>query len=183
MEVKAAMASDQVSTRNVWPHYSKNNVQAAAKSKSDTLGKDDFLKILVTQLRNQDPMQPMQDRDFIAQMAQFSSVEQLMNMSGEMTKLRQNLGMASSMIGKEVAWYDYAANGELVSFSGTVDSILIKDGAQYAQVGQKDIPFDKIVGIREGGSEAPSQPEEPQDQPEQPEQGQSDGSEHEQSNE
>jgi len=182
-EVKAAMPSDQISTRVVWPNYSKNNVQAAAKSKGDTLGKDDFLKILVTQLRNQDPMQPMQDRDFIAQMAQFSSVEQLMNMSGEMTKLRQNLGMASSMIGKEVTWYDYAVNGELVPFKGTVDSILIKDGVQYAQVGQKDIPFDNIVGVREVGSEAPQQPGEQQEQPEQPEQGQADGSENEQSNE
>jgi len=183
MEVKAAMPSDQISTRAVWPHYSKNNVQAAAKSKGNgnTLGKDDFLKILVTQLRNQDPMQPMQDRDFIAQMAQFSSVEQLMNMSGEMTKLRQNLGIASSMIGKEVAWYDYAENGELVSFSGTVDSILIRDGVQYAQVGQKDIPFDNIVGVKQGGPEAPQEPEEQQDQ--QTEQEQSDGSEHEQSNE
>ncbi|UVI32501.1 flagellar hook capping FlgD N-terminal domain-containing protein [Paenibacillus spongiae] len=147
------MASDSVSTRNVWPYYDKSNVQMAAEKKKDnnSLGKDDFLRILVTQLRNQDPMQPLQDSDFIAQMAQFTSVEQLMNMSNEMTMLRQNLGMASSMIGKEIAWYDYTETGELVPFSGKVESILIKDNVQYAIVGESQIPLDKIVSIAEGG--------------------------------
>ena len=149
------MASDSVSTRNVWPYYDKSNVQMAAKKEKDqTLGKDDFLRILVTQLRNQDPMQPLQDSDFIAQMAQFTSVEQLMNMSNEMTMLRQNLGMASSMIGKDIAWYDYTETGELVPYSGQVESILIKDNVQYAIVGDSQIPLDKIVSIAEGGEKS-----------------------------
>lgn len=46
-----------------------------------TMGKDEFLNLLVTQLKNQDPMNPMQDKEFIAQMAQFSSLEQMQNMS------------------------------------------------------------------------------------------------------
>lgn len=149
------MASDSVSTRNVWPYYDKSNVQtAAAKKKDETLGKDDFLRILVTQLRNQDPMQPLQDSDFIAQMAQFTSVEQLMNMSNEMTMLRQNLGMASSLIGKDIAWYDYTETGEMVPYSGQVESILIKDSVQYAIVGDSQIPLDKIVSIAEGGEKS-----------------------------
>lgn len=162
------MASDSISTKNVWPNYSKNNVQLTSKTKGDTLGKDEFLKILVAQLRNQDPMQPMQDRDFIAQMAQFSSVEQLMNMSGEMTKLRQNLGMASTMIGKEIAWYDHSETGELVGVSGIVDSILIKDGMQYARVGQYDIPFDNIVAVAEKGGIPHEPADPPAEKPEDP---------------
>ncbi|SDW27587.1 flagellar hook capping FlgD N-terminal domain-containing protein [Paenibacillus sp. CF384] len=148
------MSGDNISTRNVWPYYSASNVQAAAEKKEDkSLGKDDFLRILVTQLQNQDPMQPLQDKDFIAQMAQFSSVEQLVNMSDQLTMLRQNLGMASSMIGKEVQWYEYANTGEMLAVTGKVDSIIIKDKAQYARIGDKDIKLDDIVSIADQGGE------------------------------
>ena len=75
------MADSNISTRNIWPNYSAQNVQSAARKPVKELGKDQFLQILVTQLRNQDPMQPMQDKEFISQMAQFSSLEQMMNMS------------------------------------------------------------------------------------------------------
>ena len=60
--------------------------------------------LLVTQLRNQNPLEPLSNTEYIAQMAQFTSVEQLMNLAGEMTALRNNLGIASSLIGMSVEW-------------------------------------------------------------------------------
>jgi flagellar basal-body rod modification protein FlgD len=48
------------------------------------LGKDEFLNMLITQLRYQDPMEPMKDQDYIAQLAQFSQLEQLENMSASL---------------------------------------------------------------------------------------------------
>lgn len=74
------------------------------KSFKPTLDKDDFLKILITQLQNQDPTKPMEDREFIAQMAQFSSLEQMTNMGREFSKVASvlRLGEAQSMLGKNV---------------------------------------------------------------------------------
>ncbi|HAE37575.1 MAG TPA: flagellar biosynthesis protein FlgD, partial [Candidatus Riflebacteria bacterium] len=56
------------------------NLTTSRTPKSE-LGKNDFLKLLTQQLKNQDPMNPMQDMDFIGQMSSFSSLEQMMNMN------------------------------------------------------------------------------------------------------
>ncbi len=70
----------------------------------NVLGKDDFLKILMTQLQNQDPSKPMEDKEFIAQMAQFSSLEQITNMRKGFDNLQRTMGrsFALSLIGKTV---------------------------------------------------------------------------------
>lgn len=80
------------------------------KTGNDILGKDDFLKLLMVQLQNQDPMNPMQDREFIAQMATFSSLEQMTNMNKSIETLVQyesqsSLISLSQFVGKEVTWH------------------------------------------------------------------------------
>jgi flagellar basal-body rod modification protein FlgD len=142
------MANSTVGTSNIWPNYSTQNVQAAARKPVKELGKDQFLQILVTQLRNQDPMQPMQDKEFIAQMAQFSSLEQMMNMSKEMTSLRQSAGMAAALIGKEVSWVETKDTG-VVNHNGIVDSIIWRDGKQFAKVNNVEVAMDNILSISE----------------------------------
>jgi flagellar basal-body rod modification protein FlgD len=83
----------------------------AAVSADKTLGKDDFLQLLVAKLANQDPMNPVADEDFIAQLAQFSSLEQLSNMNDNLLQdiqwnymLSQTISntMATSLIGRTV---------------------------------------------------------------------------------
>jgi flagellar basal-body rod modification protein FlgD len=142
------MANSTVGTSNIWPNYSTQNVQAAARKPVKELGKDQFLQILVTQLRNQDPMQPMQDKEFIAQMAQFSSLEQMVNMAKEMTSLRQSAGMAAALIGKEVSWVETKDTG-VVNHSGIVDSIIWRDGKQFAKVNNVEVAMDNILSISE----------------------------------
>jgi flagellar basal-body rod modification protein FlgD len=93
--------------------------QQTGRMPSPDLGKDEFLKILMVQLQNQDPTNPMDDREFISQMAQFSSLEQLMNMTNSIDTLVQSQLISpviqySHMIGKEVSYqgYDEETNEE-----------------------------------------------------------------------
>lgn len=137
----------------VWPHYHVNNVRAAA---SDTvrnvLGKDAFLHLLVTQLRNQNPLEPLSNTEYIAQMAQFTSVEQLMNLATEMSALRHSLGIASSLIGKVVEWTEMdTSTGQPVTRRGVVDSIVVRDGEPLAKVGDQELTLDMITSLTLSG--------------------------------
>ncbi|MDR3357766.1 MAG: flagellar hook assembly protein FlgD [Desulfovibrio sp.] len=80
---------------------------ALAQKKGSVLDKDSFLLLLVTQFKYQDPLNPMDDKEFVAQMSQFSSLEQLMNLNTGMEGLTQATGNqqminATSYIGKQV---------------------------------------------------------------------------------
>lgn len=115
--------------------------KAASRGKvGSDMDKDAFLKLLVTQLKNQDPMKPMQDTEFIGQMAQFSSLEQMQNMNKLMADQNNfaQLSQASSLIGKEVT---LVTNGEdAQTINGVVDEVrqtggetfVIVDGEAYA---------------------------------------------------
>ena len=88
---------------------------------SATLGKDDFLKLLVGQLKNQDPLNPTSDTDFIGQMAQFSQLEQTTNMASvnEQLVAQQRGARAVALLGKTVTFPD--ANGALTT--GAVERV------------------------------------------------------------
>lgn len=123
-----------VNSKVTWPNYSTSNVKAAGTDTDKTaLGKDAFLQLLVTQLKNQDPLQPQDNAAFITQMAQFTSVEQLMNMSDQLTTLNQNLGTASSIIGKTISWYEMDESGNTKLLYDKVTSIVSQDGKLFAK--------------------------------------------------
>ena len=103
----------QLNTRLSDQEMAKLTMQVDSFNKSITiegrkvqrdLGKDDFLKLLITQLSNQDPTSPMENTEFIAQMAQFSSLEQMTNMNQEFAKMNSMLvsSQAVGTIGKTV---------------------------------------------------------------------------------
>ncbi|MHA2854797.1 flagellar hook capping FlgD N-terminal domain-containing protein [Paenibacillus lautus] len=173
------MATNPVSTNNMWPNYAKGNV-STKNGNGQELGKDQFLSILITQLRHQDPLQPMQDREFIAQMAQFTSLEQLMNINTQLTAMSQSLGAASSLIGKQISWMFKPEDGsDSVMKSGLVDSIIVREGVHYAKVSESEVSLDQIVKIENAMAEndpgatdpVPSEPEAGNPDPGEPEAG------------
>lgn len=75
------MAISGVLTKDNTDYLNSLNISAETNKSKTILQKDDFLKILITQITHQDPMKPLQDTEFIAQMAQFSSLEQMQNLN------------------------------------------------------------------------------------------------------
>lgn len=96
-------ASEKLAVDNAVNTFNKSIVQNG-RQVSNELGKDDFLKLLITQLSNQDPTSPMENTEFISQMAQFSSLEQMTNMSTSFSKMASfiNSSEAASTLGKTV---------------------------------------------------------------------------------
>jgi flagellar basal-body rod modification protein FlgD len=109
----------------------------------NNLDKDAFLNLLVTQLRYQDPMNPTDDKEFIAQMAQFTSLEQMQNMNKNLES-----SSAFSMIGKEVkAKMVNESTLDVEEIQGKVDAVKMKSGKTYLVVNDKEVPFDKVEAV------------------------------------
>lgn len=152
-----------------------NTTEKTRRGGNSSLGKDDFLQILVAQLANQNPMDPMNDKEFIAQMAQFTAVEQMSYMAEEMYYLRQSMASASTLIGKHISYLTVNEKQEIVTKQGVVDAVIMKNGMAHVVIGKEEIPIDHISRV--GDSPAPEQkPEEPDkpgetkpDEPDKPE--------------
>ena len=116
-------------TSNTSPPPASQSTQGT----SGILGKNDFLKLFVAQLTHQDPMNPMQDSDFMGQMASFSTLEQVSNMAAENTRIAQNLasGNAIGLIGRTVTWEDEDG----VAHTGRVEGVKTEDGKPSLTVG------------------------------------------------
>lgn len=100
----------------------ENSAPGVTRTPVQTLGQDDFLKLLVAQMSQQDPMNPIKDSEFIAQMAQFSALEQAKTMQQDMASLR-----ASAMLGETVTVREKDKYGqEIGTVSGTVSQVLIE---------------------------------------------------------
>lgn len=138
------------------------------KTGNSQLGKDEFLKILMAQLQNQDPTNPMKDNEFIAQMAQFSSLEQMTNMTQAFEKFasgqqQTQLIQYNTFVGKQVKWHEltdkFDENNKPIinEGTGTIGSVKFLDGTvEFTLADGKKINPGNISEVISSGASANS---------------------------
>ncbi|MEK4093364.1 MULTISPECIES: flagellar hook assembly protein FlgD [unclassified Viridibacillus] len=131
---------------------------------NSALGKDAFLQLLITQLQNQDPTNPMDDKEFIAQMAQFSSLEQMTNMTTaleNLTQLQQQSQLIefNSFIGKDVKWHEVTdkkgEDGKPIVNEGTGTVVRVKyngEGVIFVLADGKELTPSNISEVINGST-------------------------------
>lgn len=137
--------------------YIKSQQQTQTQaSTGPSLGKDEFLKILMTQLKNQDPTNPMKDKEFVSQMTNFSMLEQMTNMSTAIDDLTQAQSFApvvkySSMIGKDVSYEVLDDNGNVTGAeTSKVDAVSKKQNSIVLELSNgTSISTDQIRRVSE----------------------------------
>ncbi len=137
---KAVNVSEMLEARKNRP----SNVKIV-RTANDTLDKNSFLKLLVTELSHQDPMQPVNDREFISQMAQFSSLEQMNNVAVSMNRLRSF--QANTLVGKYVTGKDFLYGK---SIAGNVTQVIYDaKGDVFLKVDGKSMKMDDVQTVEE----------------------------------
>jgi len=123
-----------------------SSIQGAVEQQ---LGKDVFLKLLITELKSQDPLRPMEDKEFIAQLAQFSTLEQMQVMNAKLETFVQNqfsFGILN-LVGREIEAKGTTGGDEVIR--GRVESILYDSGTPLLKIeGRQDgIPLSSLLRV------------------------------------
>ena len=125
---------------------STSTASAVTAATNNELGKDAFLKLLIAELSNQDPTNPVEDREFISQMATFSTLEQMQNMNKTMEGMAEaNKFSAVNYIGKAVAF----TNDEGKQVPALVKAVWFENGKTILDTSEGDVELEKVEGISE----------------------------------
>ncbi len=112
-------------------------------SSDEFLGKDAFLNLLVTQMKYQDPLEPTTNEDFLAQMAQFSSLEQMQNLNTSF-----QLSQANNLIDKYVqGTVTNEVSGNKTEVIGIVDAVNLKNGVPYLLVNEQEMALSSVTTV------------------------------------
>lgn len=148
--------------------YLVNKQRDQRKTGPDTMGKDAFMKILIAQMANQDPTNPMKDTEFVAQMAQFSSLEQTMNLANAFEKFaasqnQSQLIQYNSFVGKEIRWHEVTDKKDendkpiINEGTGVIQSIKYIDGSViFTMADGKELSPGNISEVMGNGSSSGS---------------------------
>ncbi|HEY1406864.1 MAG TPA: flagellar hook capping FlgD N-terminal domain-containing protein [Spirochaetota bacterium] len=143
-------------------------IRAKGKKFGEAMGKDDFMKLLVTEMRHQDPTQPMADREFIAQMTQFSSLEQMQNMNSSMSSLnmKARYSEAYELIGKRIEAFDPQTNRKL---EGDVTHVIRAQDDVRIVVNGSEVPLENVHAVYPSRPREEQQPLQKRSVPREPE--------------
>ena len=117
------------------------------------IGSTQFLTLFIEQMKHQDPLEPIENSEFLSQLAQFSSLEQLGKqtdllsdqvVNSSVTQALQELEIASSLIGKEVIY----SNPDGSHSAGTVKGVKLKDEGIFFDIGIGEVAVADLLGIK-----------------------------------
>jgi len=116
--------------------------QTAVTGANSGLGKDDFLKLFVSQLQHQDPLSPMENAEFMGQMASFSTLEQVSKLAAANEQLAAQMALtgAVGLLGRNVTYTDAAG----ASQTGTVERVSTANGKSVLTVGGKAVDIASV---------------------------------------
>ena len=130
----------------LWSDYTKGVESSAIRTenpKSANMDKDAFLKLLITQMQYQDPTNPVDDKQFLAQMAQFTSLEQMQNLN----KIMAN-SQSFALIGKNVSGRNYSESANLYNdVDGIVNSVEVINGSAVLNTENGSLKYSEIDKI------------------------------------
>lgn len=116
--------------------------QETEKKTGSALDKDDFLMLLVTQMKYQDPLEPESNTEYVAQLAQFSSLEQMQNLNSTATNTS-----AYTLVGKQVRIRETSETGAEKEVQGMVEYVKMQNGKPYVSVNGEMYSYDDIVEV------------------------------------
>ena len=112
----------------------------------------DYMKLLVTQLQNQNPLEPLDNKDMAAQLAQFSQLQQMETLNNSFSRVLESVqrSYASSLIGKEVSFEAVAPDGTVTTKTGAVEEVTIEDdGSIVLTVDHEKVNLTDVTSIRD----------------------------------
>jgi len=126
------------------PNTSADSGTAAAAAAKQTLDSEDFMKLLIVEMGNQDPLDPMDNTEYIAQMAQFTSLNQTQSLVSEMSYMRADIQLqaATSLIGKNVTIS--TDNGPI---TGVPTSVTADTSAVYVTIDGVSYPYGSVTKV------------------------------------
>ena len=124
---------------------SSSSAADITRKSNDVLDKNAFLLLLITQMQYQDPLNPVEDKEFIAQMAQFSALEQMQNLNATATN-----SQTFSLIGKYAAAQQYnSQTGEYKDIAGRVDAVVMRFNTPYLVIGENEVLVSDVTDVFE----------------------------------
>jgi len=146
MIINTELSQSELADLNLKVESYNKKLKENNQGSKNQLEEADFLKLLITQLKTQDPTKPLDDKEFIGQMAQFTSLKQISELANNIKVLTKEFMFtkAINLVNKQISWID--ENGK--SQNGIVKSVLVKNGETSLNVDGQEVFLNQIIEIK-----------------------------------
>lgn len=147
MTLNTQLSPQEMAQLNMKVDGFNKKIKEENQGSKNSLDEADFMKLLITQLKTQDPTKPLDDKEFIGQMAQFTSLKQMNNLTDNFKNLTKEFAFtkAVNLVNKWVSWTD--EGGRLNS--GVVESVRVREGNTTLNIDGNDVPLEQIQEVRD----------------------------------